>query len=779
MTPLGPNDSIGGGYRRDNQGRREFLLVSPDESLEVSDVRAAGTVVDGEGREQMAFVDRTGAHLLVPRDQQEPFTSFASSQIKTSIEDTASYPAAGNALTLHTLTGAGVIRALQMTHSRSLLARNGRIQVFVDGETLPSIDVEFGTLLCAQEDAWDTPGFYSTDHTAISISGSPYSDTCSGEITYPIPYSNGCIVKFYNPTETAGNNIFSAMYYQPGVIEGVTNRWRLRSADLPFRTAPSAQPGDITEFFDVQNVNGVLVYFAVACVGVTNYSYLERPWDIWVDGEDDPSYQGNSEDWWTAGYYFGGQHAFSSPNAMITAANNANFTNYAGVDLLSRHGGIPFTTGFRAAHGLTAEIKDAQVVTTDATVGAAALYYADVSEAFVPQAPVVTGESGDTYVDLSWTQESQGSSPITQYRITTSPSGPSTELAASATSAHLTGLTNGVAYTFSVVAVNDEGWSDPGTAVVTPLAFTVPDPPTGLAAVAGNGAATITFVAPVNTGNRPITGYEVTANPGGHSVTSSTVAPVIITGLTGGVTYTVTATATNSIGTSAASASTTVVPRDAPVLPTTGSATLLRHWAVDAINGKLNGDLIGTVPDLSSNNLPLVQGSDANKPTFKVNALNGLPTITSAADNIGYAHAFTQSQPVTIFAVIKPTNLAKARLITGLSGGNPILGVTSGNWQVSAGGAGAGVLAATVNQFQVLSVVLNGASSNLWLNGAIGTPANAGASNYTGLSVAVFTPFFYGEIQEIIVYSGAMSDSDRHLVEAYIEDRTAITMAVA
>jgi hypothetical protein len=81
----------------------------------------------------------------------------------------------------------------------------------------------------------------------------------------------------------------------------------------------------------------------------------------------------------------------------------------------------------------------------------------------------------------------------------------------------------------------------------------VPGAPTIGTATAGNTQASVAFTAPTFTGGTAITGYTVTANPGGATGTGAT-SPVTVTGLTNGVTYTFTATATNSAGTGAASA---------------------------------------------------------------------------------------------------------------------------------------------------------------------------------------------------------------------------------
>lgn len=81
----------------------------------------------------------------------------------------------------------------------------------------------------------------------------------------------------------------------------------------------------------------------------------------------------------------------------------------------------------------------------------------------------------------------------------------------------------------------------------------VPGAPTIGSATAGNTQATVTFTAPASNGGVAITGYTVTAMPGGFTGTSSS-SPITVTGLTNGTAYTFTVSATNSVGTGAASA---------------------------------------------------------------------------------------------------------------------------------------------------------------------------------------------------------------------------------
>ncbi len=99
-----------------------------------------------------------------------------------------------------------------------------------------------------------------------------------------------------------------------------------------------------------------------------------------------------------------------------------------------------------------------------------------------------------------------------------------------------------------------------------PLSFgsapTVPTAPLGVTGVAGNGQVAVSWSAPSSNGGATITGYTVTASPGGATCAWTT-GPLTctVTGLANGTPYTFTVTATNSAGTGPAStASSPVTP---------------------------------------------------------------------------------------------------------------------------------------------------------------------------------------------------------------------------
>ncbi len=97
---------------------------------------------------------------------------------------------------------------------------------------------------------------------------------------------------------------------------------------------------------------------------------------------------------------------------------------------------------------------------------------------------------------------------------------------------------------------NSAAGSDPTTVPGTPP--TVPSPPTGVGAVAGNGQVTVSWAAPSN-GGSPITSYTVTPYVGSVAQTPHTFGSTtsgVVSGLSNGTAYTFTVTATNAEGSS-------------------------------------------------------------------------------------------------------------------------------------------------------------------------------------------------------------------------------------
>ncbi|MFM8956729.1 MAG: fibronectin type III domain-containing protein, partial [Actinomycetota bacterium] len=233
-----------------------------------------------------------------------------------------------------------------------------------------------------------------------------------------------------------------------------------------------------------------------------------------------------------------------------------------------------------------------------------------------PSAPqALTVVAGVAQASLTWTAPTQtGGGAITDYVVEFSSNNGSTwstfnDGVSTATSATVTGLTNGVTYSFRVSAVNSAGTSP--TSDVARAAVGVPTAPTGLSAVAGAAQVTLTWTTPSQTGGSAITDYIIEfSNDSGSSWTvfadgTSTATSAIVTGLTNGITHTFRVSATNAVGTGAVSSSVTAVPwqvnvpsapRDLAITAVMATSISL-EWRIPTIDG--GGFITGYVVEQS------------------------------------------------------------------------------------------------------------------------------------------------------------------------------------
>lgn len=181
-----------------------------------------------------------------------------------------------------------------------------------------------------------------------------------------------------------------------------------------------------------------------------------------------------------------------------------------------------------------------------------------------PGAPMLQPPvAGDARVTLTWSPVT-GSTGYKLFMRTASGAYGAELMTVSGTvySQEVTGLTNGTTYYFVVKATN-AGVDSAASNEVSATPSTVPSAPTGVTATAGDGQATVRFETPASDGGSPITGYIVTASPGGITAEGSG-SPITVTGLANGTTYTFTVQAVNAIGPGAASAASNPVTPEAP-----------------------------------------------------------------------------------------------------------------------------------------------------------------------------------------------------------------------
>ena len=215
-----------------------------------------------------------------------------------------------------------------------------------------------------------------------------------------------------------------------------------------------------------------------------------------------------------------------------------------------------------------------------------------VGPILAPGAPnLVSVTPGNGFATVAFTAPAgNGGAAITSYSAKSSPG----NIIGTGTGSPVlvSGLANGTAYTFTVVATNSVGSGLPSAVSAAIVPAGTPSAPIIGSATAGNASASVSFTPPANNGSA-ITSYTVRALPGGPIVTGTT-SPIMVSGLINGSAFTFTVTATNAIGTSPASAaSNSVVPSVAPTVPgaplavfaTASSASAIVSFTAPANNG--------------------------------------------------------------------------------------------------------------------------------------------------------------------------------------------------
>jgi hypothetical protein len=268
--------------------------------------------------------------------------------------------------------------------------------------------------------------------------------------------------------------------------------------------------------------------------------------------------------------------------------------------------------------------------------------------------PTITSVTiGNSLATVTWTPPALGPGVIVaDYLVTAEPSGTTIEVAGTADSAQITGLTNGDSYVFTVQPTNQWGTyptSPPSSPAVTPLG--APGAPTGVSVIAGDASATLEWTAPVpSLSEGPVTGYVINGAPEGPVYAPADATSVVVTGLTNGDGYILSVAAESAFGTGPPSTNQIVYPYSPLPAPTIvsvapGDHSLTVSWSPGAV---VSGDPVVGYTITTSYAGVVTVGPDVTSAT-----ITGLQNGTSytvvvsadAADGLGEPSA--QSSSVT------------------------------------------------------------------------------------------------------------------------------------
>jgi hypothetical protein len=203
----------------------------------------------------------------------------------------------------------------------------------------------------------------------------------------------------------------------------------------------------------------------------------------------------------------------------------------------------------------------------------------------------------------------------------------------------------------------------------------------------------------------------------------------------------------------------------------------------DASAVTLNSTTISQISDKSGGGRHFVQGTALNQPTLTANAQNGRAAATFAGGEYLDVASVNIPQPFTAIGVYQGTGTGGIRhVITGTpTTGSLAVMLSHRNATGNQGmNCGTGLFPfATVTAWNIQHTIGNGSSSVVARNLGADSTGNAGAAGATSLRMGadqLLSNYFTGSIGELLIYTRALTRTERETLVNYLATRWGITV---
>lgn len=207
----------------------------------------------------------------------------------------------------------------------------------------------------------------------------------------------------------------------------------------------------------------------------------------------------------------------------------------------------------------------------------------------------------------------------------------------------------------------------------------------------------------------------------------------------------------------------------------------LKLWLdANAITGLSDGDAVATWADKSGNSRDAT-AAGAAQPTYKTGIVNSKPTVrfNGSANYMATATTPALAQPNTVFWVGKVANAwvgdgAFFDSTTALKSMVEIYPLDTKAYQMYADSAINSSTRRVTSAYRLYEAVFNGASSSLIADGQTQATGNPGAGGFAGVRIGSRgngTKFLNGDIAEMLVYSGTLTEAQKNLIRSYLKSK--------